>query len=51
MTGRTAERRRGERDAFHADLINEEQAVWYVQRLQIFDDLTNPAAWPTAAVR
>ncbi|GAA3236553.1 hypothetical protein ACFO1B_25595 [Dactylosporangium siamense] len=41
----------GERDAFHADLISEEQAVWYVQRVQIFEDLTNPAAWPTTITR
>jgi hypothetical protein len=41
----------GEHDAFHADLISEEEAVWYVEHLQVFDDLTNPAAWPTSAVR
>ena len=41
----------GERDAFHADLLSEEEAVWYVEHLQVSDDLTNPAAWPTAAVR
>ena len=40
-----------EGDSFHADLLSEEEAVWYADRLQIFDDLTNPAAWPTSATR
>lgn len=41
----------GEGDAYHADLLSEEEAVWYAERLQIIDDLTNPAAWPTSAIR
>ncbi|MEV4511630.1 hypothetical protein AB0K00_21965 [Dactylosporangium sp. NPDC049525] len=41
----------GERDSFHADLLSEEEAVWYAEHLQVFDDLTNPAAWPTSATR
>jgi hypothetical protein len=41
----------GERDAFHADLLSEQQAVWYAEHLQVYDDLTNPAAWPTSATR
>jgi hypothetical protein len=41
----------GERDTFHADLLSEEQAVWYAEHLQVYEDLTNPAAWPTSATR
>ncbi len=41
----------GEGNAFHADLLSEEEAVWYAERLQVTEDLTNLGAWPTAAVR
>lgn len=40
-----------EGDNFHADLLSEEEAVWYADHLQIIEDLTNPAAWPTSATR
>jgi hypothetical protein len=36
---------------FHADLLGEETAAWYAEHLQVYEDLTNPDAWPTAATR
>ncbi|MEV4140329.1 hypothetical protein AB0J72_50235 [Dactylosporangium sp. NPDC049742] len=40
-----------EATAFHADLLSEDEAAWYVEHLQVYDDLTNPDAWPTSATR
>lgn len=40
-----------EGNPYHADLLSEEEAVWYAERLQISEDLTNPDAWPTSATR